>query len=306
MVQKGALLNGVVQAGALTATTANEALPALDYRALHMGNQRRLGRISLTLRCLPLLSYLQHHRGASLAVLNGDLFFESRILGIQQKVEYHLERVQRLDELNLLKTPGWENVEREWLFVKEQWRMDSPIANFNLHSHLINELLTFIKSLLFHEEVGTDGDSLLLLGYIVETLLPIVEVIAQIRGLSTHRELDQEGDQEVVFKLNYLVTEFRQRQRGVLERCDAFSERDRKWILKAYSESGCSEKVRDFAAEIADGQQQGWHSGYGNGALFLSATKLIDAILFVSECSIKRLRDHMDKNLQRWIYREQA
>ncbi|WP_426416311.1 hypothetical protein [Aestuariirhabdus sp. LZHN29] len=303
MDQKGALLEEVVKVGAFAPLPANDAEPPLDYRALHVGNQRRLARIALALRCLPLLSYLQHHRGASLAVLNGDLFFESRILGIQQKVEYHLGRVQQLGEANLLSSPGWENVEREWLFVKEQWRMDSPIANFNLHCHLVNELQVFIKSLLFHEDLGTDGDSLLLLGYIVETLLPIVEGIAQIRGLSTHRELDHESE-EVVFKLNYLTTEFRQRQRGIMERCDAFSERDRKLIGKTYADSSCGDKLRDFAAEIASAQGKGWQSGYGSGTLFLSATKLIDGILLVTECSIKRLRDHMNKDLQRWIYRE--
>ncbi|MCL6417559.1 hypothetical protein MIB92_18000 [Aestuariirhabdus sp. Z084] len=308
MAQNSALRQESFQLSAHALSPANDAsdIQPLDYKALHEGNQRRLGRIALAQRCLPLLRYLQHHRGASLAVLNGDLFFESRILGIQHKIEFHLEQVKQLSQAGLLLTPEWRNVEREWLFVKGQWRMDSPIANFNLHSHLINELLSFIKSLMFHKELGTDSDSLLLLGYLAETLLPTLEGIAQIRGLSTHRGLDanEDGDQEVVFKLNYLVSEFHQRQTGVVERCKAFSERDKVRVLKSHSESSYIKNLKHFDIEVDQARKLQWLSGYGNGSLFLSATKLIDSILLIAETSIKQLRDHMDQDLQRWIYRD--
>jgi hypothetical protein len=152
---------------------------------------------------------VQKHRGASMAVLEGDSAFEVHVQHEQKIIQRLLEIIQQINYQTgqVINSEEWQTIEQDWQALVQSWRNDSAITNFEFHSHFIQRLLKLIWGLCESAEYFTAsqsrissvenkvGDASLLyseqnhhmLVQIALKLMPeMLENIAKLRGLATH------------------------------------------------------------------------------------------------------------------------
>ncbi len=155
-------------------------------RKAYERHQERQRCLDLSLQLLELITHIQQHRGATLAILGGDDFFEMRLSAIKPYVLEDLQEVQQLRK-NLISDAIWESLCAEWFTVNYHWRQDSAFHNFELHTHLIQQLLKIFKEFLQGPLFTHLDDNHLPIAKLTMNELPeLMETAAQIRGIGTH------------------------------------------------------------------------------------------------------------------------
>lgn len=183
----------------------------LDATAL-AGNEARVSDYLKQLNQLTLIRHLglllieaQKHRGTSMAVLEGNDQFESRVLSEQLVIARLVEVINHIDpQESLMPEAMWPGIKDDWQALQHHWRDDTVIANFEFHSHFIDRIVKLIWALAQTADYfsvvpsppqADDGNTALAysaqnhhtLVKIAFKLMPeMLENIAKLRGLATH------------------------------------------------------------------------------------------------------------------------
>ncbi len=164
---------------------------------------------------------LQKHRGSSLACLGGDARFEQSTTALTAQIEGFLHCLHA--ELATLDADSdalalWRRSDQDWRCLRDGWAQDDPLHNFELHSHLIADLLKLLKWPLGPLPGEVEVDALLL-----DELPVAIENLAALRGLSVHALLQTE-DASLHARLAFQVKSVMQEYRALCRSIHRFSE----------------------------------------------------------------------------------
>ena len=194
--------------------TASEAFAAFHQR------EQALSALQQMLR---LIADLQQHRGSSMAILAGNEDFESRLQVLQARIRQRLNYLDRLREgeyEGFIRTDTWQAILQEWQTVSEGWRDDTVLPNFELHSHLVERLLQLFRAggkWLFESDTRFQSAAvkcldIAVLAFCFQTLPQTIELLAKLRGLTTHAAAMGVCDNEHRVRIDYLLQLVRREQ----------------------------------------------------------------------------------------------
>lgn len=165
---------------------------------------------------------VQQHRGANMAVLNGDESFLSLVEQRQQSIR---QIVSMLKEANshsqpLVASSAIEQLENEWKTILMGWDQDEVIDNFQFHCYLIESLHRLIRIVIVEqlpEQLGiNEAQQQALLRVLFITLPEITENLAMLRGLSTYAAVKKTCDESSQGKIAFLVKEIREKNETLM------------------------------------------------------------------------------------------
>src|SRR5690606_12256594 len=125
--------------GPYVVNTSTGSEMTLQEHKLRLAFNRQKDRqqcAQLSLNALELIALLQQHRGMVLAVLGGDVFFETRLEAIRPLIIDQL-RVLKQYTSDLFPEAEWQRLCDEWYTISHHWRQDSASESFDLHTHVI-------------------------------------------------------------------------------------------------------------------------------------------------------------------------
>lgn len=126
-------------------TTGNSA--ALELFT-NLFNQRQ-DALLLIKQLIHMIKAVQRHRGMSMGMLGGNTLFKDDFSRLQTQLAQRLELfiTFALRTENLLSARDKENLQSAWLTISHDWQQDSVIDNYELHCHLIEQLLGLLAAL---------------------------------------------------------------------------------------------------------------------------------------------------------------
>jgi len=197
-----------------------------DNGGLVGGYLAQLNILTLVRHLSLLLIEAQKHRGASMAVLEGNEHFSEKVLAVQGSIAHLIELISLLDrQSGGLVADEWDMISRDWQELIQHWREDTVLANFEFHSHFIERIINLIWTLVQQAhyfstparatlEQGTkETDPVLcysernhyVLVKIALKLMPeMLENIAKLRGLATHACVRGSCDLDAQARFNHL------------------------------------------------------------------------------------------------------
>jgi methyl-accepting chemotaxis protein len=137
-----------------------------------------------------LLEHLQQHRGLSNTYLNGDESFKEPLLAMRLQVDDDIKEIDQTDERlgnQLITTDKWKPIRDKWQVLREGDFNLKPIANYEFHSSLISDLLSFMIYIGDTSGLRLDpgSDSYYLMNTMLIKLPAIIETASQARGLGS-------------------------------------------------------------------------------------------------------------------------
>lgn len=112
-----------------------------------------------------------------------------------------------------LSNESWQAILQEWQAVSEGWRDDTVLPNFELHSHLVDKLLQLMRAggkwlfesdMVFKTAIVKCLD-ISVLPFAFQTLPQHIELLAKLRGLSTHAVAMGSCDNDHRVRIDYLL-----------------------------------------------------------------------------------------------------
>ncbi len=190
----------------------------------------RQHRVLLLVRHInPLIIAIQQHRGASLALLEGDESFTGQVSTLRQDITTRLNIIRSLNALlgYIMPDDQCREIEERWEVFVSKWREDGVIGNFEFHNELIEQLMAVLIEIVEDARyfsptsqditVSAEGrttaaslgvvsdDQLKVVELVTRDIPMLIENIARTRGLSVHMAVlgRCEPDQKVM--LNQLL-----------------------------------------------------------------------------------------------------
>ena len=164
-------------------------LNSVPLAALHQNQQLRLKALDLVKALYDQVRVIQQHRAATNGALAGNPFFESKTRILAREVNNRFKELNRMmeDRPELHNNLVWSDVNNAWQTVHLQWRHDEVIENFELHSHLVKQILSYIAEVGHKAEglIETNFHNRALSHYVFEDLPWFIELLGQIRALGT-------------------------------------------------------------------------------------------------------------------------
>jgi hypothetical protein len=110
---------------------------------------RRVAVIHLIKQLIQLIKSVQRHRGMSMGVLGGNALFREELISLQTQIEQRLDLFGAFiaNMQQLLPVRDQENLHSAWVTISHGWQDDSVIDNYELHCHLIEQLLGLLAML---------------------------------------------------------------------------------------------------------------------------------------------------------------
>lgn len=185
-----------------------------------------LRSITVTRQLLSLITAVQQHRGANLALLEGDQYFSDKVATLHKEIDNRFITLQLLNRELSAPVPE-QNIGtllQEWETVRD-WSGGTALENFNLHSNFIEQLMKLMwhiteKTNCFllaaaprpadaEASASAQGESLagdaLLVQFILLETPEFMELIARLRGLATHACVIGACDADHSTWLDYLL-----------------------------------------------------------------------------------------------------
>ena len=141
-----------------------------------------------------LIKAVQRHRGVSMALLAGNKDYRGEFSQLQTQLQRRLATLEVFaSENQLLSTQDKQNLNHAWVTIRSDWEGDKVNDNFELHSHLIQQLLAMISdlaSMLKSPLAGGSGakveDRVSMLSFVCSAMPRLIEDIARIRGATSY------------------------------------------------------------------------------------------------------------------------
>ena len=111
--------------------------------------QQRLDALNLIKQLNHMVKAVQRHRGMSMGLLGGNALFREEFTKLQHQIAGRLELFSAFTAGHqpLINQRDRDNLHSAWRTISHDWQEDSVIDNYELHCHLIEQLLAMIASL---------------------------------------------------------------------------------------------------------------------------------------------------------------
>ena len=225
----------------------NSSLAATKIVAKYLHHLRS---ITVIRQLISLITATQQHRGANLALLEGDSYFSDKVNALQNEIDSRITTLQLLNQELSMPIPIQDigTLLQEWETVRD-WSGSTALENFNLHSNFIEQQM----KLMWHVTEKTNcfllaatpkpanpdtsppqqrellaGDTLLVQFILLETP-ELMEILARIRGLATHACVIGVCDSEHSSWLDHLLKQLnlkKERFRALSKSLQRYSLRD--------------------------------------------------------------------------------
>ena len=149
-----------------------------------------------------LIKAVQRHRGISIGLLAGNKGYQKEFQRLQTQLERRLATLEVFASANdLLSVQEKQNLANAWVTIRSDWEGDRVNDNFELHSHLIQQLLSMIDTLALNLkrpflrtlERGSGEADLIeernkseVLDFTCSALPRLIEDVARIRGATSY------------------------------------------------------------------------------------------------------------------------
>lgn len=111
--------------------------------------RQRQDTLLLLRHLLQIIKSVQRHRGMSMALLGGNGLFQAELERLQRQLERRFLVLQTLAQQTgeLLSPQDQDNLHSAWITISHNWQEDTVIDNYELHCHLVEQLLTILGTL---------------------------------------------------------------------------------------------------------------------------------------------------------------
>jgi hypothetical protein len=284
--------------------------------------RQRQDALTLVKQLTQMIKAVQRHRGMSMALLGGNQLFRDDFSRLQQQLERRLRSLQTFaSDTELLTERDRENLHSAWVTISHDWQQDSVIDNYELHCHLIEQLLAMlatlskaleqpITSLLFVSGSPTEADSLTypsrfkhleVLHFTLRQMPAVVEQIGRVRALATYAAAIGHCDSHHDRKLRYVIQNTRvnnEKLRHQSKRLEPILQDDIALLsqLKSY------ELKLMFLLNMVDMDVlNGTGVNADSNRIFSLATDIIDVYLNVVEDGILLISRWHEDELENWL-----
>lgn len=300
--------------------------------------QQRLDALTLTKQLIHMIKAVQRHRGMSMGALGGNALFRAELTQLQMQLERRLELVQAFaaHSLTLLNARERENLSHAWLTISRDWQQDAVVDNYELHCHLIEQLLSMVAALgkqlelptshalynvspnvrVNYTEPGSSDTSyaraesgaypnrfkyLEVLHFSTRLMPAVAEQIGRIRALSTYASALGYCDKDVTSKLRYAIQCTRvnnEKLRHQSKRLESLLDKDLTLLpqLKSY------EIKLDFLLTMVENDVVNPHQiNTDSHRLFVLASDIIDMYLKVVDEGVQLLTHWHEQDIELWL-----
>ncbi|MFT6152778.1 MAG: hypothetical protein ACJAYK_002743 [Crocinitomicaceae bacterium] len=274
---------------------------------LHQNQQLRLKALDLVKALYDQVRVIQQHRGATNGALAGNSFFESKTRVLAREVN------NRFKELNIMMaevpslhdTQTWSDINNAWQTVHLQWRQDELIENFELHSHLVHQMLKYIAGIGHKAEdlIETNFHNKALSHYVFEDLPLFIELLGQIRALGTSAAVVGLVDEAAEMRLRFLMGQLQKQKIKVKDQAQRFSKEVIEITTSLIDALLCEPKLERLFRIINQDILTGRKIITTADEIFTLNTSIIDAHYNVMNEGLRLLRLSMDKRIQAWVLR---
>ena len=284
---------------------------------------QRLDALTLIKQLIHMIKAVQRHRGMTMGTLGGNLQFRDELIHLQVQLERRLELLQAFAAraVNLLSPRDQENLNNAWLTISRDWQEDTVIDNYELHCHLIEQLLSMVAALGKQLEVPTsqsmpgiseasvndDGlhpnrfEYLEVLHFSTRLMPAVAEQIGRIRALATYAAASGQCDKDFAGKLRYVIQCTRvnnEKLRHQTKRLESMQETNLTLLgqLKSY-EIKLEFLLSMVEADLVNSRQISADSN----RLFSLATDIIDIYLKVVDEGVQLLTQWHEQDIEVWV-----
>ena len=186
----------------------------------------QLRSITIIRLLLPLFISSQQHRGANLALFEGNDQFRNKVSMLQNEIDNRLLTLEMINKefAEIISGTDLMQLKQEWGAVRD-WQGGSALENFKLQCHFIEQQMKLIWLVTQNancfasispasdpskssREPGyveaLSGDELLI-QFVLRELPELIELLAKLRGLATHVSVLAFCDEEHYSWLEYLL-----------------------------------------------------------------------------------------------------
>jgi len=290
--------------------------------------RRRQDICQLLYQLVQIIQAVQRHRGTSMALLGGNNLFYQRFVQLQHQLERRLTVLQAFAAStgDLLSARDQENLYSAWASISRDWQKDSVIDNYELHCHLIEQLLSLLANLAkqletplppaFDSLAGNDLTAsdrepsralpnrsryLEVLHFSTRLMPRVVEQVGRIRALSTYAAAIGHCDRHHDSKLRYIIqcTKINnEKLRHQTQRLQAMLDGEMAGLgqLKSYEI-----KLMFFLNMIEQDVLGKAHIDADSNRLFTLATDIMDTYLQVIDEGLQLIVQLNTEDLEAWL-----
>lgn len=285
----------------------NAQVEQMPLASLHQNQQLRLKALDLVKSLYEQVRVIQQHRAATNGALAGNPFFESKTRVLAREVNARFKELERmqLDQPELHNDIRWDDVCNAWQTVHLQWRQDEIIENFELHSHLVKQVLDYIAELGHKAEglIETNFHNQALGHYVFEDLPWFIELLGQLRALGTSAAVVGKLDDPTEMRIRFLLGQLQKQQVKVKEQAQRFSQEAIEITTSLIDALLCEPKLERLYGILHHDILSGREIVTSADEIFTLSTSIIDAHYNVMNEGLRLLRLSMDKRIQAWVSR---
>jgi len=285
----------------------NAQVEQVPLASLHQNQQLRLKALDLVKSLYEQVRVIQQHRAATNGALAGNPFFESKTRVLAREVNARFKELERmqLDQPELHNDVRWDDVCNAWQTVHLQWRQDEIIENFELHCHLVKQVLDYIAELGHKAEglIETNFHNQALGHYVFEDLPWFIELLGQLRALGTSAAVVGKLDDPTEMRIRFLLGQLQKQQVKVKEQAQRFSQEAIEITTSLIDALLCEPKLERLYGILHHDILSGREIVTSADEIFTLSTSIIDAHYNVMNEGLRLLRLSMDKRIQAWVSR---
>ncbi|NVK39181.1 MAG: nitrate- and nitrite sensing domain-containing protein [Gammaproteobacteria bacterium] len=274
---------------------------------LHQNQQLRIKALDLVKSLFEQVRVVQQHRAATNAALAGNPFFESKTRVLAREVNARFKELERQQAecVDVIDERQWEDIRNAWQTVHLQWRQDEIIENFELHSHLVKQLLDYISILGNKAEdlIETGSQHQALSHYVLNDVPAFIEMLGQIRALGTSTAVVGVMDDACEMRLRFLMGQLNKQQIKVKQQAQHLSQEALDITSSLIDALLCEPKLERLTGIVMHDLLSGREIVTSADEIFTLSTQIIDAHYNVMNEGLRLLRLSMDRRMQAWVSR---
>lgn len=286
---------------------------------------QRLDALNLIKQLIHITKAVQRHRGMSMGLLGGNALFREDFTRLQRQIAERLQLFVAFAARGhqLVPLRDQENLQSAWLTISHDWQEDSVIDNYELHCHLIEQLLALfatlakqleqpIAALLANTNEPTQVyatnavypnrfKQLEVLHFSTRLMPAVAEQIGRIRALATYTAALGYCDADYASKLRYVIQCTRvnnEKLRHQSKRMEGILEKDSPLLnqLKSYEI-----KLTFLLNMVEQDVLQDGKLTVDSNRLFELATDIIDMYLHSVDEGTALIEDWHHDEIENWI-----
>ena len=291
----------------MNSAQADTSFSMAPLAVLHQHQQSRLQVLDFVKGLLELVRVVQQHRAATNGALAGNPFFESKTRAMAREVNARLKELDRIQKSipEFANDFQWHEIKNAWQTVHLQWCQDEVIENFELHSHLVKQMLDYVAELGINAEslIQSDFAHQALGNYVYQQLPNFIELLGQVRALGTSAAVVGRVDHHSEMRLKFLMGQLQKQQEKVKEEARRFSQEAMQLTSSLIDALLCEPKLERLNGIVKNDFLSGRDIVTSADEVFTLSTSIIDAHYKVMSEGLRLLRLSMDTRMMAWISR---